>query len=160
MKIQFLEEPVDEKLDAELRELLTECFGHGFSEKRFATEMPRYRWIARDDDGQLIAHVAAHEKSFLIGGLAIPMAGIAEVCVHPSHRSRGLMREMLNIAHVWLAESFDYAALFGVLEVYQSSGYALRYVNHNDERVISILVRPLRGALHFPDTAKLTGPRF
>lgn len=112
---------VDEPLDAELRALLTLCFGRSFEHKRYEYEMPPHRWLVRDE-GVLVAHVAVHEKMFRSGEEAVPFLGIAEVCVAPSHRGRGLVKMMLGAAETRF-QALPFAVLLGDPAVYGSSGY-------------------------------------
>lgn len=112
---------VDGALDAELRGLLTRCFGERFENKRYEYEMPPHRWLVRDG-GVLVAHTAAHEKVVKSGGTALAFLGIAEVCVAPSHRGRGLVRAMMGELEKHFA-GFPFAVLLGDPGVYGSSGY-------------------------------------
>lgn len=92
---------VDDRLDREIRELLSACFikpgDEVFRDRRYFTEMPSRRWLLRDE-GRLVAHVAVHERTIEDG---IRMLGIAEVCVTPTHRGRGLMQGLLKAVHEW-----------------------------------------------------------
>jgi GNAT superfamily N-acetyltransferase len=121
---QIVDDDVDDQLDREIRDLLSTCFvkpgDEVFRERRYFTEMPSRRWLLRSD-GRLVAHVAAHERT-IEGGMR--MLGIAEVCVLPTHRGRGLARALLATVHEWgIGAGFDFATLFGRREIYVSSGY-------------------------------------
>lgn len=137
------DEDVDEVLDRELRGLLSTCFvrpqDQVFRERRYWKEHPAHRWLIRNTAGELIAHVAAHDKTFMVqpdsqrppvdGDSAPPtirVAGIAEVCVHPAHRGAGHVKAMLRAAHSALEQiGCEFAALFGDPQVYRSSGYRI-----------------------------------
>lgn len=112
---------VDDALDAELRVLLTRCFGKSFENKRYEYEMPPHRLLVRDE-GVLVAHAAIHEKVLKHEGKALPFLGIAEVCVAPSHRGRGLVRLMMRELEAHFT-GFPFAVLLGDPGVYGSSGY-------------------------------------
>lgn len=119
---------VDAKLDAELRALLCACFTKPqdvvFRERRYFKEPPGHRWLIRDEDGLLAAHVAVHEKMVELGGWGRPIGGIAEVCVHPDRRGHGHVRTLLADIHAWLtAREVPFAVLFGDPRFYASSGY-------------------------------------
>lgn len=126
---------VSESLDREIRGLLTSCFNGPedgvFAERRFWKEPPAHRWIMRNAGGDLIAHLAAHDKSLAViegeeAGRELLIAGIAEVAVHPAARGMGHAKELLTVAHSSLErKQFHFAALFGRPEVYRSSGYRL-----------------------------------
>jgi predicted N-acetyltransferase YhbS len=122
MDISYLPDTqVDDALDTELRTLLTRCFGDVFKDKRHYYELPAHRWLVRDE-GELIAHLAVHDKTFEHEGTNIPFLGIAEVCVAPSHRGRGLVRAMLQAAETQFS-TVPFAILLGDPGVYSSSGY-------------------------------------
>lgn len=112
---------VDDALDAELRALLSICFGNEFAHKRYCYEMPPHRWLVWDE-GALAAHVAVHEKVLKSGGEVLPFLGVAEVCVAPSYRGRGLVRALMKEVETHFS-GFPFAVLLGDPGVYGSSGY-------------------------------------
>ncbi len=119
---------VDESLDLKLRELLSTCFVYGeatevFRRQRYFKDKPQHRYM-RWHQGQLIAHIAVHEKQVSIDGESKSICGIAEVCVAEDHRGKGLVKELLAEIHQQRAEAGDaFSVLFGDTEVYSSSGY-------------------------------------
>ncbi len=118
---------VDAALDAELRQLLVMCFPKDealFSRHRHYREPPHHRWMIRDPAGRLIAHACIHDKRLGSGAGELRIGGVAEVCVHPEWRGRGLVRRLMKEIQGWLGERpFEFAVLFGRTEVYASSGY-------------------------------------
>lgn len=143
---------VGPELDQELRELLILCFPDTpqFREHRYYLEPPLHRWFIRDG-GLLISHVCLHRR--IVGTIQgdLRIGGIAEVCVRPTHRGRGLVRQILDKVHEWDLSS-DFQMLFGKEEVYRSSGYRtvhnlLRYLDlkHN-----KWLTNPLAGMMIRP----------
>ena len=149
--IQFLEDAaVDAVLDRQLRELLSLCF---------------------TKPCELIAHIAVHDKQIGTAAGELRMAGIAEVCVHPQYRGRGLVRDLLATAHAWLAaQGIPVAMLFGDKKHYASSGYRniSNPIRHrNSETGVWItepsdwaMVKP-RGNLDWPaGVVDLRGPTF
>jgi len=126
---EHVREPdVSDSLDHELRELLSGCFPQPqnafFRERRFATEMPRRRYLLRGEAGRLLGHVAVHDKVLSVGALELRVGGIAEVCVHASQRGQGHAKQLLDQAHQSLQEQgVPYALLFGEALLYTSSGY-------------------------------------
>jgi len=123
------DQAVDAALDRQLRDLLSICFVKPgdvvFKERRFFREPPEHHWLVRDESVRLIAQVSVHERALMQDWRRIPIGGIAEVCVHPDCRGRGLVRHMLHAVHGWLAgREFLFAMLFGKPEVYTTSGYA------------------------------------
>ena len=174
--IEFIEDAVvDAELDRQLRSLLPVCFnspgGAIFADRRYFHEPPRWRWFVRGAPGELIAHVAVHDK--VIGTTAGErrIAGIAEVCVHPGHRGHGLVRELLATAHPWLAaRDIPFAMLFGNDFVYSSSGYQkiANPIRHQlpengswvVESVWGAMVKPLRPIDWPSGEVDLRGPKF
>ena len=129
MRPEYIREPaVSERVDAELRELISGCFTQPsnafFRERRYAHEMPLHRYLLRDSRERLVAHVAVHEKRVGVGDVDIIIGGIAEVCVHETQRGRGVARQLLDEAHRGLVlEGINFALLFGEMRLYASSGY-------------------------------------
>jgi GNAT superfamily N-acetyltransferase len=167
---QIVDDDVDDQLDREIRDLLSACFikpgDEVFRDRRYFTEMPSRRWLLRDE-GRLVAHVAAHERT-IEGGMR--MLGIAEVCVLPTHRGRGLARALLATVHEWGGDAgFGFATLFGRPDIYASSGYQrcpepVIVLEGGSKRVVrppgDFLVRRL-GVWHWPPhVVDLGGPVF
>ena len=130
-KVEYLpDSSVDASLDAQIRELLTTCFTKPedvvFKTQRYFREPYPHRWMIRDNQNTIIAHVGVHEKSVDAAGHTFRIGGIAEVCVHPEFRGRGFIKTMLACVHDWLIRhEFDFAVLFGDPHVYGSSGYVV-----------------------------------
>jgi predicted acetyltransferase len=135
------DESIDDAGDRELRELLSTCFtkpgDEVFKTRRYWREPYSHRWVIRNDEGTLVAHVGIHEKIVEANGERYRMGGICEVCVLPDCRGRGYVNSMLESVHAWLAEhQFQFSILFGNPKVYGSSGYAVidnLYSNENGE---------------------------
>ena len=138
--IEFIEDSaVDAELDRQLRQLLSSCFTKPgdsiFRDRRYYHEPPRWRWFVRGSPTELIAHIAAHDKTIGLPTGHLRIAGVAEVCVHPRHRGQGLIREILATAHAWLtAHGVPAAVLFGDKKHYASSGYTniFNSIRHHD----------------------------
>lgn len=128
-KIEYLADAcIDEAMDREIRSLLTICFTAPqdvvFQTRRYFNEPYPNRWIIRDEQGALAAHIGVHEKLAEAAGGAYRFGGIAEVSVRPDCRGRGYVRDTLAVVHEWLARNgFVFSILFGKPEVYGSSGY-------------------------------------
>ncbi|MCH2161787.1 MAG: GNAT family N-acetyltransferase [Phycisphaerales bacterium] len=167
------DDQVDVELDRQLRGLLSRCFtdpgDEVFHERRHFTEEPRHRWLVRQDD-ELVAHVAVHDKTVQSESGSIHLLGIAEVCVAPECRRRGLVGRMLQRVHAWgLDREFDVAFLFGKVQYYGSSGYRavpnpLRVTNPNGEVIEKVfpnaMVRPLASKAWPDGLIDLCGPEF
>lgn len=132
------DEAVDALTDEALRKLFCTCFtgpnDQVFRDRRYFVEPYPHRWVVRNAESRLVAHVGVHERIIESGGRSFRVGGIAEVCVHPDYRGRGLVREMLAKVHDRLIEQGDvFSVLFGEAAIYRSSGYRpvgnLRYGN-------------------------------
>ncbi|MEN8254458.1 MAG: GNAT family N-acetyltransferase [Verrucomicrobiota bacterium] len=129
VQVEYLADAaVDAALDRQLRVLFTTCFtnpqDHVFRQRRYFKLPYPHRWTGRDPNGEIVAHIGAHERTMEIDGIEHRVGGVAEVCVHPNCRGRGYAWLMLSSVHEWLAENgFSFALLFGDPAVYRSSGY-------------------------------------
>ena len=176
VQLEYVREPdVSEVLDRELRELIGNSFPQPrcsfFFERRYAQEMPLHRHLLRDAAGRLVAHVAVHEKLLGVGSEELLVGGIAEVCVHESHRGQGLARRLLDRTHDDLRErGIEFAVLFGDAPVYAASGYLAlsAEIRRFDPATQSFETGPSRVALYKPLTLRpwpdgsvdLRGPMF
>ena len=164
---------VDAAMDAELRTLLSTCFRKPqdfvFQERRYFTQPPQHRWMIRNRDGELVAHTAVHDKTVEAGGKSFRIGGIAEVCVHPDFRGRGYVKIILAQIHDWLiSEGYDFAVLFGMVEVYASAGYVQKDNLFHDAEVdgkktrkqVTPMVRELSGIPWPSCEVYLPGPVF
>ena len=117
---------VSAALDRQIRELLVICFPHEsvFATQRFLYEKPKYRWCVFSNETQLIAHTALHIKKIKTVSGEYEIGGVAEVCVHPEFRRKGLVRAMMSrIDELLLSERIPFSMLFGQGKIYHSSGY-------------------------------------
>lgn len=158
MDVEYLaDSSVDDALDAQIRRLLTTCFTKPedvvFKDRRYFIEPYPHRWVIRDTQGFIVAHIGVHEKSVKSGGRTFRIGGIAEVCVHPDFRGRGFVKKMLACVHDWLVRNeFVFAILFGDPRIYNSSGYVQKdNLIHDDTTATGenctsqspVMVRPL-----------------
>ena len=165
---------IDAEIDREIRDLLTTCFINAeddvFSRRRYFKEPYPNRWIIRDGQQALVAHVGVHEKEIQARTGTHRFGGIAEVCVHPDTRGRGYVRAMLTVIHPWLAKrGFEFGVLFGDPEVYGSSGYTVvdnLFMNADPQlpdsprRAVTAMVRPLSEAAWPDGEVYLPGLKF
>ncbi len=148
---------VDAELDRRVRELLCRCFRKPedavFQSQRFFKEMPAHRFLWFGQAGDLLGHIALHDKLVTFGDDPIAVGGVAEVCTHPDHRGQGAVRAGLGQAHDWLrGRGVPIAMLFGEREIYASSGYSRLAdpVRHLDLETSTWQVRRMDLALAAP----------
>jgi predicted acetyltransferase len=143
-EIKYLKDSeVDKATNDKLISILTECFPEQpiFEKQRFFKDMPDFRWFIEENE-EVIAHVALHIKSIIVGKNEIHVGGIAEVCVRSMYRKKGLAKKIMNVVHEWLIQhKYKYAMLFGYENIYSSSGY---FSIENDIRFIDYKTRQIR----------------
>lgn len=142
---------IDPRLDAEIRELLCRCFTapeHArFRTQRFFYDPYPHRWVLKAEEGHLIGHAGIHDRELRTGSAIYPCAGIADVCVAPAFRGRGLLKQLLAEVHRWLRQrGCAFSVLFGEEPIYRSSGY--RRVNLFLELPPAGLPQPLPALVH------------
>jgi predicted acetyltransferase len=121
----FVEPNLPSGMGAQLLELFKICFpkSKNLTKRRFNNEMPAERWIAYSE-GKAIGHLAIHHKFITDENKReLPFIGIAEVCLTPEFRKKGLVGSLLRMADE-LHRDKDFSILFGESSVYQKYGYA------------------------------------
>lgn len=98
---------IDTDLDQQIRNLLTECFGSGFSDSRSPKGAPIARFLMRDN-GVLIGHLACHAKTVICAGRIYLTLGVSEACVRPEHRGRGVLKALLSHMHAALPGEYAF----------------------------------------------------
>jgi predicted N-acetyltransferase YhbS len=119
---------VTKALDVKLRELLSTCFTNKessmFKTQRYFKEMPAHRWLVYAEDGELVAHIAVHDKVVKTQSRSFRIGGVADVCVHPNHRRKGLVKQILQKIFIFLNKAdVSVSVLFSEGKRYASSGY-------------------------------------
>lgn len=172
-EIRFIEDSaVDSELNQKLINILSVCFDNQplFKERRYYKEMPGFR-LYIEENGQIIAHTALHEKNILVEDKKIKIGGIAEVCVRPEYRSKGLVKLLLKNVDQWLVgNNYKYAMLFGEKNVYSSSGYfnidnQIKYIDYETKKtkieiIDCAMVKTLAGEPWLEGLVDLMGPTF
>lgn len=163
---------VNEQMNAKLIKILSICFNDQpvFKEQRYFKEKPLHRWFI-ESDNSIIAHIAVHDKNILTEKGTIRIGGIAEVCVHPDYRGKGLVKKMLAVIHKWLQENdFSFAMLYGDADVYVSSGYStiknkIKFLDHvtkewKIETSKDAMIAPLKNDKWPDGLIDINGPTF
>ena len=125
-RVEYIYDPsVDDGLDWQLRALLSTCFQDPiFRVRRFNNELPGHRWVIRDEEGVALAHAAVHDKRIGSPGGELHVGAVAEVCVHPLHRGKKYVGELLGRAHEWMrGQGMSFSLLLGLEKVYRELGY-------------------------------------
>lgn len=168
----ILDTDVDNEMNSKLIEILSICFPDQpiFKEQRYFKEKPKYRWYL-ETDNEIISHVALHKKELKTETNTITIGGIAEVCVHPENRGKGLVTLLLKYAHDFLIEKgFKFSVLLGDTNVYSSSGYKvikneIKYLDHvtklwKVEKINDVMVKELADDEWPEGIIDIQGPTF
>jgi predicted acetyltransferase len=140
---------VDGVLDEKIRTILSRCFTHEprFKTQRFYNILPKHRWII-EVNGEVVAHLAAHELELEADGRKPAFIGIAEVCVIPEYRGRRLVSLMLSNAES-INPAINYSILLGNPDIYKSSGYNsvsnVYFPDVSDKPCEAVMVKLLKG---------------
>jgi predicted N-acetyltransferase YhbS len=108
------EAKVSPVLDAAIRALLCACFPRDtrhFSQSRAWHTAPTYSLVCKEGP-RAIGHVGIVMREVRIGGTPAMVAGVQSVAVLPSHRGRGLSRQLMTAA---MEEARRRGARFGLL---------------------------------------------
>lgn len=172
-EIKFiLDKDVDGELNDKIIQILSMCFPDQqiFTKQRYYKETPQYRWYV-ESDSIIVAHIAMHKKKITINSDEILIGGIAEVCVHPNYRGKGLAKELLRASEIFMTENwYKFSVLFGDPNVYGSSGYKqidnrIKYIDHISGKWITeinsdIMIKKISDT-EWPDgLVNLNGPTF
>jgi predicted acetyltransferase len=121
-------------------------------------------------NGKLVSKIGIVDRTILVGGQSLSIAGVGGVGTHPQFQRRGFAREMLKAAadEMRLRGSYDFAMLFcssHMIPYYAKSGYCQIqnpiYILQRGQRVLfedHQMVLPLSGKPWPEGEADLNGP--
>ena len=118
-------------------EAVADLYGKGFGDyphlyssyvDRLSRRLPREQWhLSRTmwmPDGTPIAHVRVCHRVMRLGAAMVRVGGIGDVCTHPSHLKRGLMRHLFtHVVEFMGQEDYDLSILWGIGNFYDKFGY-------------------------------------
>ncbi|AEE53578.1 GNAT family N-acetyltransferase [Haliscomenobacter hydrossis] len=76
--------------------LLQECFPQYPSGRTHFRQLPQFRILATAEDGTLIGHIAVEHRMVNNAGQLLRVFGLADVCVSPDYRDKGLGANLLD----------------------------------------------------------------
>jgi predicted acetyltransferase len=92
-------------------------------------------WVAEDDDGRYVATATSYSFDMTLPGNArVPAAGVAQVAVLPTHRRRGLLRQVMAAL---LADVAERGEPFAILNASETGIYG-RFGFGSADRVLRI----------------------
>ncbi len=141
-----------------------DAFFHTVSEEarsRWAELLELGRFRLAEDDGLVVGVAGSHALDLTVpGGAAVPMTGTTWVSVAPTHRRRGVLRQLLDEVHRDGAERGDVVAGLLASEggIYERFGYGVATwwrIVELDRRLVQLRddVRPEQGAVTIVDPA-------
>ncbi|HWD81747.1 MAG TPA: GNAT family N-acetyltransferase [Kribbella sp.] len=83
----------------ELLELLDVAFSAPWTDEQYESERriwERERSIVASEDGQLVGHTGTFSHRMSVPGGQLPVAGVTMVGVRPTHRRRGILRDLMR----------------------------------------------------------------
>jgi len=118
-------------------ELVADLYGkayHGYEwhhrnyVDQLSHRVPRSQWrLSRTmwaGDGTPVAHVRICDRTMRLGSAQLRVGGIGDVCTHPFHRKRGLMRHLFaDCVEFMAADGYGLSILWGIGRFYDKFGY-------------------------------------
>jgi predicted acetyltransferase len=83
----------------ELLELLDMAFSAPWTDEQYESERriwERERSVVASEDGQLVGHTGTFSHLMTVPGGQLPVAGVTMVGVRPTHRRRGILRDLMR----------------------------------------------------------------
>ena len=81
---------------AAIATLLQRCFPQFPAGRTHFRQLPHFRVLAHNEAGQLCGHLAVEHRMVNNAGQLYRIFGLADVCVHPDERTKGLGTNMLT----------------------------------------------------------------
>jgi predicted acetyltransferase len=114
----------------ELLELLDMAFSSPWTDEQYEAERrvwEQERSIVASEDGQLVGHTAAFSHLLTVPGGQLPTAAVTMVGVRPTHRRRGILRDLMRTQLTDVHEAGEPLAALTASEpvIYPRFGYGL-----------------------------------
>ncbi|MFF0269272.1 GNAT family N-acetyltransferase [Kribbella sp. NPDC004536] len=135
----------------ELLELLDVAFSAPWTDEQYESERGVWepgRSIVASEDGQLVGHTGTFSHRMSVPGGQLPTAGVTMVGVRPTHRRRGILRDLMRAQLTDVHEAGEPLAALTASEpvIYPRFGYGLA-ADHQEIVVpkASRTLRPVEG---------------
>ncbi|MFF0344150.1 GNAT family N-acetyltransferase [Kribbella sp. NPDC004875] len=135
----------------DLLELLDMAFSSPWTDAQYEAERgiwERERSVVAIDDGQLVGHTGTFSHRMSVPGGQLPVAGVTMVGVRPTHRRRGILRDLMRAQLTAVHEAGEPLAALTASEpvIYPRFGYGLA-ADHQEIVVpkVSRALRPVAG---------------
>jgi len=131
----------------ELLELLDMAFSAPWTDEQYESERrvwERDRSVVASEDGQLVGHTGTFSHLMTVPGGQLPVAGVTMVGVRPTHRRRGILRDLMRRQLTDVHEAGEPLAALTASEpvIYPRFGYGL--ASDHQEIVVPKASRGLR----------------
>lgn len=127
MKIEKVFEcDINYELEAKIQKLLIDSFVGIYPSKRiYFKQLPHIRFLAFNEEDQLIGHVGLDYRVMNLDGKPIRVLGVIDLCVAQSTRSQGLGSTLLlEIDKFTVGRNIDFILLFADnMTLYLKNGY-------------------------------------
>ncbi|HZX01319.1 GNAT family N-acetyltransferase [Kribbella sp.] len=115
---------------AELLELLDMAFSAPWTDEQYESERRIWepdRSIVATEEGQLVGHTGSFMLPMSVPGGQLPVAGVTMVGVRPTHRRRGILRDLMRAQLAEVREAGEPLAALTASEpvIYPRFGYGL-----------------------------------
>ena len=126
MQIKRVEElRLNQEQEQDIAELLAASFSVDFEGRSFFQNRHHVRFLVYNKV-ELVGHLALSYRAIHLGERRLNIVGIGEVVVAPNSRRKGIGLALVNAAiEEGKMAKADFAALFGVEEIYAAAGFSL-----------------------------------
>lgn len=134
----------------DISSLLDECFPNTFDGRSYFKQLPHFRFMAYQND-ILIGHMGVDHRVIKVGGEAVRIFGVIDLCVKPSHRRVGIAGNLLNAVEMLAVTSnVEFLVLMGdTYSLYKANGFErvapaiTKWLAVENEESISLIERDL-----------------
>ncbi|MDT0123059.1 GNAT family N-acetyltransferase [Paenibacillus sp. RRE4] len=158
MKIKQVHEyNIDEKLEADIQNVLNRCFPEIYPTNRiYFKQLPHLRFLAFNQENQLVGHVGLDYRVMNLNGEIIKVLGLIDLCVSINNRSEGIGSLLLSeIDRLSKKGSVDFILLFADnTNLYTKNGYQTvennctwLKINHGSQNTIDIGSESINGLM-------------
>lgn len=96
MRIELVPEyRLTRAVEAQLQDVLEECFPDMFGGRSYLKQLPHFRLLAFDDDN-VIGQAGLDVRIINVGGTVLKIFGVIDVFVQPEHRGRGVASALMT----------------------------------------------------------------
>jgi predicted N-acetyltransferase YhbS len=124
MQIERLNEyNLTSDIETQIADLLAQSFTTDFGGRSYFQQRHHVRFVARDGDA-ILGQMALCYRDIRIGGVLVPIWGLAEVATAPQARGKGVATHLLEAAIAFIRTTpAAFFVLFGNRPIYAGNGF-------------------------------------